>query len=146
MEAQDSVIHVIFLIFSGAAVLASLALFARQALPVAYIVLGILLGPQALGAVDNPALIREISHIGIIFLLFLMGLDLNPGRLFQLMGKTVVITLLSSLLFAATGFLIAWSYGFNLYESLLMGCRLRHTQAPTYSQQEYILTNQVKAG
>jgi len=124
MEAQDSVIHVIFLIFSGAAVLASLALFARQALPVAYIVLGILLGPQALGAVDNPALIREISHIGIIFLLFLMGLDLNPGRLFQLMGKTVVITLLSSLLFAATGFLIAWSYGFNLYESLLMGAAM----------------------
>lgn len=124
MEAQDSIIHVIFLIFSGAAVLASLALFARQALPVAYIALGVLLGPQMLGAVDNPALIREISHIGIIFLLFLMGLDLNPGRLFQLMGKTIVITLLSSLMFAATGFIIAWSYGFNLYESLLMGAAM----------------------
>ena len=124
MHLPESFLYVIFLIFSGAAVLATLALFARQALLVAYILLGVLLGPQVLGAVDNPALITEISHIGIIFLLFLMGLDLDPGRLFKLMGKTIVITLLSSIVFAATGFIIAWSYGFSLRESLLMGAAI----------------------
>lgn len=121
MPEQDSIIYVIFLIFSGAAVLATLALFARQALLVAYILLGIILGPHALGAVDNPVLIREISHIGIIFLLFLMGLDLNPGRLYRMMGKTVLITLLSSVIFAGSGFLICWSFGFSVLESLLIG-------------------------
>jgi Kef-type K+ transport system membrane component KefB len=121
MQEQDPIIYIIFLIFSGAAVLATLALFARQALLVAYILLGVLLGPHVLSAVDDPALITEISHIGIIFLLFLMGLDLNPGRLIQLMGKTIVITLLSSLVFATTGFIVAWCYGFTLHESLLMG-------------------------
>lgn len=124
MHEQDPLIYLMFLIFSGAAVLASLALFARQALLVAYILLGVLLGPHVLSAVDDPALIIEISHIGIIFLLFLMGLDLNPGRLIQLMGKTIVITVFSSLLFASAGFIIAWSYGFNLYESLLMGAAM----------------------
>ncbi len=124
MYEQDPIIHAIFLIFSGAAVLATLALFARQALLVAYILLGILLGPYVLGAVDNPALIREISHIGIIFLLFLMGLDLNPSRLYRMMGKTILITVLSSLVFVTTGFIIAWSFGFTLLESLLMGAAM----------------------
>jgi len=124
MQEQDSLIYIMFLIFSGAAVLASVALFARQALLVAYILLGVLLGPHVLSAVDNPALIIEISHIGIIFLLFLMGLDLNPGRLIQLMGKTIVITVVSTLLFASAGFVIAWCYGFNLYESLLIGAAM----------------------
>ncbi len=121
MQTHDPVIDAIFLVFSGAAILATLALFARQALLVAYILLGILLGPYVLGVVDNPALIREISHIGIIFLLFLMGLDLNPGRLYRMMGKTVLITVLSSLVYAASGFIIAWSFGFTLIESLLIG-------------------------
>ena len=124
MHQQEPLIYIIFLIFSGAAVLATVALFARQALPVAYILLGVLLGPHVLGAVGNPALIAEISHIGIIFLLFLMGLELNPGRLIQLMGKTTLITLLSSLVFASAGFTIAWLYGFTLYESLLMGAAM----------------------
>lgn len=124
MHLPDSFIHLFFLIFSGAAVLATLALFARQALLVAYILLGVLLGPHVLSAVDNPALITEISHIGIIFLLFLMGLDLDPGRLLNLMGKTIAITLFSSLAFATTGFIIAWSYGFSLHEAMLMGAAM----------------------
>ncbi len=124
MQEQDPLIYIMFLVFSGAAVLASVALFARQALLVAYILLGVLLGPHVLSAVDDPALIIEISHIGIIFLLFLMGLDLDPGRLIQLMGKTIVITVVSSLLFASAGFVIAWCYGFNLYDSLLIGAAM----------------------
>lgn len=124
MQQQEPIIYIMFLVFSGAAVLATMALFARQALPVAYILLGVLLGPHVLSAVGNPALVTEISHIGIIFLLFLMGLELNPGRLIQLMGKTIVITLLSSLVFASAGFAIAWLYGFTLYESLLTGAAM----------------------
>jgi len=58
--------------------MATIALFTRQALLVSYIVLGTLLGPSALGIVNDANLVRELSHIGIIFLLFLMGLDLNP--------------------------------------------------------------------
>lgn len=42
---HESIAFSFFLIFSGAAVLASLALYARQPLLVAYIVLGALLGP-----------------------------------------------------------------------------------------------------
>ena len=67
----DAFVFAIFLVFTGAAVFATLALFARQALIVSYIVLGMLLGPWGLGLVTDPDMISGISHIGIMFLLFL---------------------------------------------------------------------------
>lgn len=111
----------IFLVFSGAALFATLALFARQSLLVAYILLGILLGPWGLGLVNDPDQIREISEFGIMFLLFLLGLNLQPQDLLHMVRKTTVVTLLSSVIFATTGFGIAIAFGFGWLESLLVG-------------------------
>ena len=118
---EHPIVFTIFLIFSGAAVVATLALYARQALLVAYIVLGILLGPSAGGLVTDAALIREFAHVGIMFLLFLMGLELNPREVRHRIGKTTFVTAASSLAFAALGSLAAWSFGFPVTESLIIG-------------------------
>ena len=121
MPPNESIIFTIFLIFSGAALLATLALYARQALLVVYILLGVLLGPSVGDVVSDPGLIREIAHVGIIFLLFLMGLELNPRDLLLLLRKTVLVTLVSSLAFAGIGVLLALAFGFGLGESLVVG-------------------------
>jgi Kef-type K+ transport system membrane component KefB len=121
MPPNESIIFTIFLIFSGAALLATLALYARQALLVVYILLGVLLGPSVGDVVSDPDLIREIAHVGIIFLLFLMGLELNPRDLLLLLRKTVLVTLVSSLAFAGIGVLLALAFGFGLGESLVVG-------------------------
>jgi Kef-type K+ transport system membrane component KefB len=118
---QQDIVFTIFLIFTGAAVLATIALYARQALLVAYILLGILLGPSALGLVSDPDLIGEIAHIGIMFLLFLMGLELNPREFVLLMRKTIIVTLASSLVFWSTGTLLALLFGYPFGEALLIG-------------------------
>ncbi|MFT6304786.1 MAG: Kef-type K+ transport system membrane component KefB, partial [Pseudomonadales bacterium] len=78
---DTSIIFSLFLVFSGAAVVATIALYAKQALLIAYILLGALLGPWALDLVSNPDLIAEISNVGILFLLFLLGLNLEPQDL-----------------------------------------------------------------
>ncbi len=121
---QQDIIFTIFLIFTGAAVLATVALYARQALLVAYILLGVLLGPSVLGLVNDPKLIGDIAHIGIMFLLFLMGLELNPRELLQLMRKTTVITLLSSLLFWSSGCVLALLFGYTSLEAVLIGAAM----------------------
>jgi Kef-type K+ transport system membrane component KefB len=118
---QQDIVHTIFLIFTGAAVLATVALYARQALLVVYILLGLLLGPSVLGLVSDPDVIGDIAHIGIIFLLFLMGLELNPREFLTLMGKTIVVTLASSLVFWCSGTLLAVLFGYPLGEALLIG-------------------------
>ena len=118
---QQDIVYTIFLIFTGAAVLATVALYARQALLVAYILLGVLLGPSVLGLVNDPDLIGDIAHIGIMFLLFLMGLELNPREFLLLMRKTIVVTLASTLIFWCSGTLLAMLFGYALRETLLIG-------------------------
>ncbi len=118
---QDPIVFTIFLVFSGAALFATLALYARQSLLVAYILLGVLLGPWGLGFVSDPELIREISEFGIMFLLFLLGLNLQPQELVRMVRKTTIVTVLSSILFALVGYLIAHAFGYSHMEALLIG-------------------------
>ena len=111
----------IFLIFTGAAILATLALYTRQAVIVAYIVLGVMLGPWGMGLVDDPELIADISHIGIVFLLYLLGLDLFPQELWKMLGEALWVTLLSSVIFFMAGFAIAYGFSYPLPEAVLIG-------------------------
>jgi Kef-type K+ transport system membrane component KefB len=121
---EHPILFTIFLIFSGAAVVATLALYARQALLISYILLGVLLGPSVAGLVNDSELVREMSNIGIMFLLFLMGLELNPRELLLLLKKTTTVTVLSSALFALCGGLIAHLFDFTLTESLIIGAAM----------------------
>jgi Kef-type K+ transport system membrane component KefB len=117
----NGILFTIFLVFSGAAVVATLALFARQSLLVAYVVLGVVMGPAVLGLVSDPALIRELSHIGIIFLLFLLGLNLNPRDLMLMVRKTTVVTLASSLVFGGFGAAVALLFGLGMLDAIMVG-------------------------
>ncbi|MBL1142428.1 MAG: cation:proton antiporter [Proteobacteria bacterium] len=118
---EQSIEYSIFLIFTGAAVFATLALYARQAMIVAYIALGLLLGPWGLEFVTDHELISGISKIGIIFLLYLLGLDLLPQQLWQMLREAVVVTLASSALFALIGFFIGYIFGYELLQAMLVG-------------------------
>ncbi len=118
---QESIVFTVFLVFTGAAVLATFALYARQSLLVAYIALGALLGPWGLGFVADAALVRAMSEFGIVFLLFLLGLNLHPQELLRMVRKTTQVTLLSSFVFALSGYTIALGFGFTQLEALLIG-------------------------
>ncbi|MBV1932498.1 MAG: cation:proton antiporter [Porticoccaceae bacterium] len=121
---HDAVFHSFFLIFTGAALLASVALYGRQPMLVAYIVLGGLLGPYGFGLVPDVDLIADISHIGIIFLLFLLGLDMQPQSLFNVFKKVTLVTLISSVLFAMVGYGIGYLFGFTSIENVIIGAAM----------------------
>ena len=118
---EQSIEFSIFLIFTGAAFFATIALYARQAIIVAYILLGLILGPWGLGLVNDAELISDISNIGIIFLLYLLGLDLLPQQLWQMLREAVVVTITSSIIFCFLGFLIGFIFGYELLQALLIG-------------------------
>mgnify|MGYP001602196254 FL=1 len=117
----ESIVFTFFMIFAGAALLATFALFARQALLIAYILIGVLLGPWGLGFVSDSEVIGEIAHIGIIFLLFLIGLNLQPQELLHMMRKTTIVTLASSAVFSLFGFTLCILFGFSLKDAILVG-------------------------
>ena len=121
---HDSILFSIFLIFTGAAVLAAIALYARQSLLVAYILLGGLVGPWGLKLVSDAAIIQQIGHIGIIFLLFLLGLNLQPAQLVRMLREAIMVTVISSLVFGITGMVIGWAFGYSYFESLIIGAAM----------------------
>src|SRR5215468_6211562 len=106
------IVESFFLIFAGAAVLAAAALYTRQPLLVAYIAVGGIAGPHGLGWVSDSSMVTEISEFGIIFLLFLVGLDLQPSKLRNMVRSSIVTALASSASFFAVtvGVMLAFRF------------------------------------
>ncbi len=102
----------LFAIFTGAAVLSTVALVTRQSLLVAYMLLGLLLGPFGLHWVESGPLVRRTGEIGIIFLLFLLGLDLQPQKLLHTFKKISLIGVVSSAIFFCIGFIFGKLIGY----------------------------------
>ena len=123
MDAS-SVTFSFFLIFSGAAIFASIALYTRQPLIIAYIALGACIGPYGLSMVTDLQLLSDIGHVGIIFLLFLLGLDMQPQALWSTLRKSTVVALFSSAIFLGIGFAVAYLFGFGLMDSLIVGAAM----------------------
>lgn len=121
MPEAHTITYLIFLIFTGTAILSTLALYTHQSLLVAYIVLGAFLGPWGLKLINNTEIIQQAGDIGIIFLLFLLGLHLQPQNLFHSLRKMSLITITSSIIFFFMGFVPSYFYGYSYQESLMVG-------------------------
>jgi Kef-type K+ transport system membrane component KefB len=107
-------------IFLGAALLASFALYTRQPIIIAYIALGALLGPYGGGVITNVQLVNDAGHVGIIFLLFLLGLDMQPRALVNSLRASSLVALLSSISFAAISGGLALLFGFPVSDALVI--------------------------
>ena len=118
---HESIVSSLFLIFTSAAVLATVALYTRQPLLVAYIALGALLGPFGAGMVGDARLLSEIAEFGIVFLLFLIGMDLPPSKLRNMLGETMLTALGTTLVFFALGYGVMIAFGFTQIEALVTG-------------------------
>jgi Kef-type K+ transport system membrane component KefB len=121
---MESLSFAFFLIFAGAAVLATLALYSRQPLLMAYIVLGMLIGPYGFALVTDVDALQQMASIGIMFLLFLLGLDMQPSALLAVLRQASWVTVLSSLVFFAMGYGVAAAFGFTGRECLIVGLAL----------------------
>ena len=75
---------------SGAVMLGAALLFVtvfrrlKLGATLGYIVAGALIGPQILGLIRDPAQLTSVTEIGIALLLFIVGLELRPSRLWRL--------------------------------------------------------------
>jgi Kef-type K+ transport system membrane component KefB len=118
---HGSLLFPFFLIFSGAALFSTVALYLKQPLLVAYIFLGIAIGPFGLALISDASLLSDIAEFGIIFLLFLLGLDMQPKSLIATLKKTFLVTIASSLIFVALGVATGLFFKFSLTESLVIG-------------------------
>lgn len=118
---HQDIVFSIFLVFAGASVLATLALFTRQPVLIAYIALGAIVGPYGLGWIEHPEEMEEMSHIGIIFLLFLLGLDMQPRALLAVLKQASAVALISSVVFFASGYGLVLAFGYSQMDAIILG-------------------------
>merc|ERR1719473_2616359 len=76
---------------AGAGVVTFLVHLIKQPLILGYLITGFILGPEVLDIVHSHYDIGLISSLGLIFLLFMIGLELDVMCLLK-MGKTVIVT------------------------------------------------------
>ena len=90
-----------------------------------YIVAGALIGPEALRLIRDPEQLTSVTEIGIALLLFIVGLELQPSRLWRLrkdiFGLGLVQVVLCGL---AISLFINLVVGFSLKASLAIGLPL----------------------
>ena len=104
-----------------ALVLGYLAARLRVPVLVGYLVAGFLLGPASPGFVANVELSRELADVGVILLMFGVGLHFSPQELFAVRGIALPGALLEMLLISSLGMTIAASWGWSFGASLVFG-------------------------
>lgn len=95
----------------------------RQPLVLGYIVAGFLVGPHLniFPTVADIANIEVWSEIGIIFLLFGLGLEFSFKKLFTVGSKAFVTAIIEILSMIAVGVLLGFIMGWGVMESIFLG-------------------------
>lgn len=96
----------------------------RQPLIIGYILTGVILGPYFLDIARSTETIAIFSKLGVAFLLFVVGLELNP-RVIKSVGKVSLLTGIGQIIFtSAIGYLIGRALGFVPLTSLYIAVAL----------------------
>jgi len=118
----------------ASAALAVAANYLRQPLIVAYLAAGVLFGPHSpvppLRLISQVEFVRGTGGLGLVLLLFLLGLVLHPGRLLQIFRQASLVTLCSATTFFLVGVGVALGasyvaprmYDLSFGQSLFIGC------------------------
>ena len=78
-----------------------------------YLAAGILIGPFGLRFIRDPEHILHFAELGVVFLLFIIGLELQPSRLWVLRRMIFGLGSAQVILSAIVIGLLAWTYGFT---------------------------------
>jgi Kef-type K+ transport system membrane component KefB len=111
-------------ILAVAAAVGGIATLLKQPLIVAYILVGIIVGPAMVGFVTAQEQVDLLAKVGIAILLFLVGLKLDL-HLIRSMGKVSLLTGLGQVIFTSViGFLIVLAFGFDVIPAIYIAVAL----------------------
>jgi CPA2 family monovalent cation:H+ antiporter-2 len=118
--AHDKLSQILILLAGSLLVL---SLVRRFKLPpiLGYLVVGMLLGPHALGLVSDDAAIRTLAEIGVVFLVFTLGLEFSLARMVAMKSEVLGIGGLQLLLCGLAFGAMAWALGVAVGPAIVIG-------------------------
>lgn len=89
------------------------------------IISGVLIGPFGLHLVDNDSAIKLFSTIGLLYIMFIAGLELDMNEFSKNKNKSIIYSLLNFVAPPLLGFpLCYWGLGYGITASMLLSCML----------------------
>lgn len=112
------------LIIVVATLLAYFAKMLRQPRILAYVLAGVLIGPHVMGLITEKATIMTLSELGIAFLLFIVGLELDFKRISDVGRVSIGCGLGQIVLTSVFGYLVASYLGYAPLEAFYISFAL----------------------
>ena len=122
------------LIFGAAKLLSEIFEYARQPGIVGEILAGILIGPSVLGWVTPNELILALAELGVMFLLFRVGLEVKASEFLKVGGTAALVALLGVLVPFGCGWLLARAWELSQIESIFVGAAMVATSVGITAQ------------
>ncbi len=118
---QDPLI-IYFVLGAMTVVLAGLAMGAiRQPMITGYIIAGFILGPGGVGLVQDQQVVGQLGAVGVVLLLFFIGLEVSPRQIRHSWRVALVGTLLQIALSMGLVGILGWAYDWPLPRTILIG-------------------------
>ena len=116
-----NVLSQILILLAGSVLV--LSLVRRFSLPpiLGYLIVGMILGPNALALTSDAAAVALLAEIGVVFLVFTLGLEFSLARMIAMKSEVLGIGGLQVLLTTAAIGGIAWALGFEPAVAVVVG-------------------------
>src|SRR5688572_18167201 len=124
LEASPEALRVplsMLIVFAGAKLLAELFERVNQPGIVGEILAGVLIGPSVLGWISPDELLKALADLGVMFLLFRVGLDVKPAELIKLGGTAAMVAACGVIVPLAMGWGIMLWWGRAQIEAIFVG-------------------------
>jgi CPA2 family monovalent cation:H+ antiporter-2 len=114
----------------GAALVgAAIALRLRQPLIIGYVLAGVAIGPFTPGIIGQTEAIAELAEVGIIFLMFVIGVQLSLRELLRASRIAVLGALLQVAVMIAIGYLVGRALGWSSVTSYAFGAVISNSSS-----------------
>jgi len=121
VEGQTRILLMLFLMLAVAKLMAEIFERLRQPSVVGEILAGVLIGPSVFGWITPSGITDTLAEIGVIFLLFTVGLETKPASIFRVGKRAALVAILGVFVPFVAGWLLMKARGGSGIESLFLG-------------------------
>jgi len=118
------ILFALFTMLVSAKIMAELFERMRQPAVVGEILAGVLIGPSVLGWVEPSNIINVFAEIGVILLLFNVGLEIRPKSIVRVGNRAAMVGILGIAIPFVAGYYVARLWGGGTIEAMFMGAAL----------------------
>ena len=121
---NPDILLTLFLMLAAAKVLAEVFERLRQPAIVGEILAGVLIGPSVLNWVATSEITNTLAEVGVIFLLFTVGLETKPAAIFKVGKLALIVAVLGVAAPFVAGYFLLQAWGGTVVQSLFIGTAL----------------------